>query len=63
MMIATVERKNRKYKVGEFDYGKTAYEACQKFIVDRGWNNGQEWNGCKITLENTDEECERTLKI
>ena len=57
-MIATVEHKGRKFKVGgEFIDGKAAFEACEKFVASRGWT------GCKMIFEKTDDELETTMKI
>jgi hypothetical protein len=66
-MIATIEHKGRKFKVGEFDDGKVAFDACQRFIAGKGWNDPKVWtdgwNGCKMSFENTEDDMETTMKI
>jgi len=56
-MIATVEHKGRKFKVGEFDDGRVAFDASERFIARKGWTD------CKMNFENTEEDMETTLKI
>jgi hypothetical protein len=56
-MIATVEHKGRKFKVGEYDDGKVAFDASERFIASKGWT------GCKMSFENTEDDLEMTLKI
>ncbi len=56
-MIAIVEHKGRKFKVGEFDDGKVAFDASERFIARKGWSD------CKMNFENTEEDMETTLKF
>jgi hypothetical protein len=66
-MITTVERNGRKYHIAEHDDGQVAFDACQRFIVRRGWDDPKNWtdgwNGCKMSFEFTEEDREMTMKI
>jgi|GEM_PF-6184467 len=56
-MIATVIHKGRHFRVGEFDDGKIASEACDRFAAKRGWTEYGR------SFEKTEDDLETTLKL
>lgn len=56
-MIAFVLHNGRQFRVGEFDDGKIAFEACDRFASKKGWTEYGK------SFEKTMEDMETTLKL
>ena len=56
-MIAFVLHNGRQFRVGEYDDGKVAFDACDRFAEKRGWKEYGK------SFENSGEDMETTLKL